>query len=269
MRSWNDLRSMSEIQTIGITNQKGGVAKSTNTINLAGALAYRGNRVLAADLDPQGYLTNKLNLRDAYKADPPSLFDAMKEPTEHDVNDLTVEHAEFDVLPGNIDMFRLGQDLIASGWRPRERLQMLFDDLEGYDFVLVDAPPSLGPINDNVLLACGDIIVPVEAEDTSILALDHLLTQIETLEKRYEVTVSERGVIISNVNYPLDNEQREMIRWFEDTFDDRCPVYEVRHRAAIKRAMNAGGSIFAPDAEECDMIEVYDRIAADLEESHE
>lgn len=78
--------------------------------------------VLAADLDPQGYLTNKLGLDEAYKDDPPSMFEAMKEPTEHDITNLTVEHDEFDVLPGNIDMFRLEQDLIASGWRPRERL---------------------------------------------------------------------------------------------------------------------------------------------------
>lgn len=260
---------MSGPDTIGITNQKGGVAKSTNTINIAGALAHHGHDVLSADLDPQGYLTNKLDLQEAYKEDPPSLFDAMKEPTDYNINELTVEHAEFDVLPGNIDMFRLEQDLIASGWRPRERLQMLFDNLDSYDYVLVDAPPSLGPINDNVLLACQDIIVPVEAADTSILALDHLLNQIETLEKRYEVSISERAVVVSNVNYPLDNEQREMIAWFEDTFSGRCPTYEIRHRAAIKRAMNNGGSIFAPNAEDCDMAPVYSAIAADLEADNE
>jgi chromosome partitioning protein len=110
---------------IGITNQKGGVAKSTNAINIAGALADNGYDVLAVDTDPQGYLTNKLGLADKYKADPPSLFDALKEPTEHQIADLVDNHPEFDVLSSNVDMFRLEQELIASGWRPRERLQML------------------------------------------------------------------------------------------------------------------------------------------------
>lgn len=251
---------------IAVSMQKGGVAKTTNTLNVAGALAHRGQRVLAVDADPQGYLTSKLGLQDEYQSEPPSLADALKEPTDYDVRDLIVEHAEFDVLPSNIDMFTLEQDLIASGWRPRERLQMLFEGaLDEYDFVLVDAPPSLGPINDNVLLACRQILIPVEADESSLLAIEHLLNQIETLEKRYEVSINELGVVVSNVNYPLDNEQKEMIQWFEDNFDGRCPVYEVRHRAAVKRSVSAGGSIFGENAEETDQTQSYEYIAADLE----
>lgn len=252
---------------IGVSNQKGGVAKSTNSVNIAGALAQRGNSVLAVDTDPQGYLTNKLGLDDAYREDPPSFADALKEPTEHRIDEFVIEHPEFDVLPSNIDMFTLEQDLIASGWRPRERLQMLLDEasLDLYDHVIIDAPPSLGPINDNVLLATRQIMIPVEADETSILALDHLLNQIETLEQRYEVRIVERGVIISNVNYPLDNSQKEMVQWFEDSFEGRCPLFEIRHRAAIKRSLNAGGSIFGADAEKTDMRDAYEQIAGELE----
>ena len=251
--------------TIGMTNQKGGVAKSTNTINVAGALAHRGHNVLAVDADPQGYLTNKLGLTEAYKAEPPTFFDALLEPQDYTVTQLVVEHPEFDVLPANVDMFTLVQKLIASGWRPRERLRMLFETVGDYDFVLVDAPPNLGPMNDNVLLATQNILIPVEAEDTSMLALDHLFTQIETLESRYDTAIQERGIIISNVDYPLDGEQRRMIEWFTDTFEGRCPVYEIRNRAAIKRSLRAGGSIFGEDAEETDMMAGYEQIAAGLE----
>lgn len=250
---------------VAIANQKGGVAKTTNVINVGGALAARGHEVLVGDLDPQGYLTNTLNLSEAYRADPPSLYEAMQEPQDYHISELIVEHPEFDVLPSNVDMFRLEQDLIAAGWKPRERLQMLLRDLEEYAFVVLDAPPSLGPINDNALLAAENLLIPVEAADTSKLALEHLLNQIETLERRYELTITERGVIISNVNYPLDNEQRRIIEWYEETFDGRCPLYEVRHRAAIKRSLQAGGSIYGADAEETDQQEVYDAIAADLE----
>jgi len=104
----------------------------------------------------------------------------------------------------------------------------------------------------------------MEAKETSVLALDHLLTQIETLEKRFEASINEEAVLISDVQYPLDNEQRDMIEWIQDTFDGRCPVYEIRNRAAIARAMKAGLSISAYK-EECDQEPVYRKVIQNLE----
>ncbi|WP_353635654.1 ParA family protein (plasmid) [Halobacterium sp. NMX12-1] len=251
-------------QRVGILQQKGGVGKTTNTINIAGALADRGLDVLAVDMDPQGYLTHRLGFEDAYTANEPTLYNALKEPTEHDVEDLTVQHVEFDLLPANIDMFRLEQDLIASGMRPRMRLDQLFDGADAWDVILVDAPPSLGPLNDNVALATQQLVVPVEADDSSQLALNHLLRQLDTLESRYDVHVDILGVVVSNVEYPLDNEQKNNIEWFQDRFEDHVPVWEVRNRAAIKRAIKNGESVFGENAEETDMREVYAAIAEEI-----
>lgn len=261
---------MTATTRIGFVQQKGGVAKTTDTLNVAGALNELGERVLVVDADPQGYLTNRLGLREAYQAESPTLFDAFEEPTSAPTRDLIIELDEFDVLPSNIDMFRLEQTLIASGMKPRTRLRDYFKRLTAdceYDYVLVDAPPSLGPINDNVLLATGNILIPCEADDTSILALEHLLNQIETLEEKYDTRIRELGILVSNVNYPLDNEQTAMLEWYEDTFGGRSPVYVIRHRAAIKRAMNNRGSIFAEGAEECDMTDVFLQIAEGIREA--
>jgi chromosome partitioning protein len=249
---------------IGTTNQKGGVSKTTNTINVAGALADRGERVLAVDMDPQGYLTHRLGFEDAYAADPPSLYDALQSPSEYTVADLVVQHPEFDLLPANIDMFRLEQDLIASGMRPRLRLDSLLETATEWDVILVDAPPSLGPLNDNVVLATEELLVPVEADESSQLALNHLLRQLDTLEDNYDVTIDICGLIVSNVAYPLDNEQQAAIDWFNDRFEGRTPVWIVRTRAAIKRAVKAQGSVFAPDAEQTDMADVFADIAAEV-----
>ena len=249
---------------IGIVQQKGGVAKTTDTINVSGALADRGVDVLAVDMDPQGYLTHRLGFKDAYAADPPSLYDALQEPNNYDIRDLVVEHEEYDLLPANIDMFRLEQDLIASGMRPRMRLNSLLDGIENWDVILIDAPPSLGPLNDNVVLATEQLLVPVEADESSQLALNHLLRQLDTLEENYNVAIDIFGVMVSNVTYPLDNEQQAAIEWFEERFGEHVPVWIIRNRAAIKRAMQDTHSVFAEEAEATDMADVFAEIATEV-----
>lgn len=251
-------------ETIGLVQQKGGVAKTTNSINVAGALADQGRDVLAVDMDPQGYLTHRLGFEDTYLSDPPSLYDALLSPRESSVADLVVEHAEFDVLPANIDMFALEQELLASGMRPRLRLDALFEDADSWDVIIVDALPSLGVLNDNVVLATGKLLVPVEADESSQLALNHLLRQLDTLENNYSVHVDIAGVIVSNVDYPLDKEQEAAIEWFEDRFGEHVPVWVIRSRVGIKRAVQDGGSVFAEDAEDVDMTDTYRDIGQEV-----
>ena len=258
---------MERMYRIAISNQKGGVGKTTNAINLAGALAHAGHDVLAADVDPQGWMTIRLGLQEAYEAEPPTLYDALSDPREHDIRDHIVEHQEFDVLAANVDMFALEQDLIASGWQPRQRLSILLEDLDedAYDYLVIDAPPSLGPINDSVILATERVLIPVRADRLSQLAIDHLLNQVETLEKRYQVAVDIAGVFVGDVDYPLDNSQEEAIAWFRETFSG-CPVEIVRSRVAIERSLDRGVSIFGDGAEETDMTEPFANMAALLEE---
>ncbi|NHN65110.1 ParA family protein [Haloarcula sp. JP-Z28] len=244
---------------LAVSNQKGGVGKSTVALNIAGALGERGQNVLLVDLDPQGYLTSGVGLDDEYTAPSPNLNDALKAPGEHAVGDLVVAHEEFDVLPANIDMFSLEQELV-SGMRGRERLSMLLEDVTGYDFLVVDCPPSLGLLTDNALLACENVLIPAEAEDTSIRAVELLFKQIDSLEDNFGASIQEEALVVSNVDYPLDGEQQGMLEWFEGTFSDRIPVFEIRSRAVIKRAFNAGHSIFGHD-EECDQADELLRIA--------
>jgi chromosome partitioning protein len=244
---------------LAISNQKGGVGKSTVALNIAGALGGRGQNVLLVDLDPQGYLTSGVGLDDEYTAPSPNLNDALKTPSEHAVGDLVVAHDEFDVLSANIDMFSLEQELV-SGMRGRERLSMLLEDVTGYDFLVVDCPPSLGLLTDNALLACENVLIPAEAEDTSIRAVELLFKQIDSLEDNFGASIQEETLVVSNVDYPLDGEQKGMLEWFDDTFRERIPVFEIRNRAVVKRAFNAGHSIFDHD-EECDQADELLRIA--------
>jgi chromosome partitioning protein len=249
---------------IAISNQKGGVGKTTVSINLAGALAERGHEVLVMDLDPQGHATEGLGLADEYEADAPHFGTVLSDLDKINEIGATIhEHQEVDVVPSNIDMFMIETDLTGA-MRSRERLSLVFEELDGrYDFILVDAPPSLGHLTDNALLACGNVLIPALAEGTSIRALEILFDQITTLEKGYDAEIDMLGLVANRVEQ--DGEAEEMMEWFDSAVGDRMPVWEVRKRVAIKRAWNNGVSVFSHE-EECDMENVFLEIAASVED---
>jgi chromosome partitioning protein len=250
---------MSEPFTFCLSNQKGGVGKTTIAINVAGALAQRGHEVLFVDLDPQGHGTEGLGFEEAYDAAPPSLYDVLLDlESEHTIEDVIRTHEEFDLVPSNVDMFNAEPEL-TTAMRGRERLSMALEDLEGdYDFLVVDCPPSLGNLTDNALLACRNVLIPALAEGTSIRALEILFDQVETIERGYDIDVEDLGLVANRVE--TDGEAEEMMDWFEDTFAGRIPVWEVRKRVALKRAWSNGVSIFEHD-ESCDMEDVFLDIA--------
>ncbi|WP_327054186.1 ParA family protein [Halomicrococcus gelatinilyticus] len=253
---------MTDAARMAISNQKGGVGKTTVAINVAGALNRRGHDVLFVDLDPQGNATEGLGLEAEYEAEPPTLFDAL---TDHeardDVDSLVVEHAEMDVLPSNIDMTSVEPELTMA-MRGRERLGQVLDEIDAdYDVVLVDCPPYLGNLTDNALLAAGNVLIPALAESTSKRALEILFDQIEVLEAEFDTHIRDLGVVANRVE--TTNEAEQMLSWFEEAFTD-VPVWEVRKRVALQRAFSAGSSIFEYEAD-CDMESVFDDVAAQLE----
>lgn len=247
-----------------VAQQKGGVGKTTVAINVAGALADRGNDVLLVDLDPQGHASEGLGLAEAYEAEAPHLGTALVDLEASDaINEVVYEHEEFDVVPSNIDMFTLETDLTGA-MRSRERLSLAFDALDhDYEYIIVDCPPSLGHLTDNALLATRNVLIPALAEGTSVRALEILYDQIDTLSGGYDVEVTDVGLVANRVEQ--DGEAEDMMEWFDDTFGDHIPVWEVRKRVALKRAWNEGVSIFG-HTEDCDMEDVFLDIAAHLEE---
>lgn len=247
---------------LAVSNQKGGVGKTTIAINVAGALADRGHDVLFVDADAQGHATEGLGLQDEYESEPPHFGTVLVDLDEQQsINDLVIQHPEFDVIPANIDMFTLESDL-TGGMRGRERLSMAFDELtHDYEYIIVDCPPSLGYLTDNALLACRNVLIPALAEGTSVRALEILYDQIDSLEQGYELTINDVGLVANRVEQ--DGEAEEMMDWFHDTFS-HIPIWEVRKRVALKRAWNHGFSIFEHD-EDCDMESVFSDVAIHLE----
>jgi chromosome partitioning protein len=230
---------------VAVCNQKGGVGKTTLTINLGAALADQGQRVLLVDLDPQGHLTEGVGLQEAYLSDGPSLYDCLVGTNKGvKVTALIQKHAvePFHVIPATYQLMLAEQALFMA--RNREhKLKALLGQLDGrFDWVLLDCPPALGNLTDNALNAARQVIVPIQAEATSVRALELLFDQIESVERGLNIHVRILAVV---PNLVQDSAMSKRI--LADLRQQMPTVtpFELRKRVLVQAAWSSGCSVFA------------------------
>lgn len=181
------------MKIISIANQKGGCGKTTTAINLASALAANGQKVLLIDLDPQAHATLGLNIDDAN-----SLYNVISKltPRKLRIKDIiTRADKTFDVVPSNVLVGTLEQELAEEIGRELKLLDVL-NDIKGiYDYVLIDCPPSLGFLTVNSIRASNEVIIPVETSRFSMQGVDHLHDIIFLIRDRLNHPVTSRVLI--------------------------------------------------------------------------
>jgi chromosome partitioning protein len=215
-------------KVIAFANQKGGVAKTTTTLNLGVALKEMGHRVLLIDLDPQGNLTMSQGMNpDAIER---SMFDVLVHRVP--ISDI-IHTVEVDIAVASIDL--AGAELALSALIGRERAleKALVEVRDRYDFVLIDTPPSLGLLTINAFVAAESVIVPVQCEYLSLRGLVQLENTLAMVRENLNPKVHVEGIVPTMYDRRTLH-AREAIEILEEHFGDL--VYDTRIRKTVRYA---------------------------------
>ena len=201
---------------ISVANQKGGVGKTTTTVNLATILAKRGKKVLLIDADPQGNATSGLGLDKDLE---PSTYDIL-------VNDTELEDAmqktiikNLKVCPANMDLAGAEVELVSMMSR-EQRLKEKVDIIkEKFDYILIDCPPSLGLVTLNAFTASDSVLIPVQCEYFALEGLGQLLNTINLVKKHLNKDIRIEGALLTmyDMRTNLSNQVvKEVKKYFEN-----------------------------------------------------
>ncbi|MBY0400339.1 AAA family ATPase [Myxococcota bacterium] len=238
------------MRVIAIVNQQGGCGKTTTTVNLAGALAEEGHRVLVVDMDPQAHATLALGLEpDDLEA---NLYEVLVEPTGAGrLDSIIVDVSEsIDIAPSSIVLSALEQKLASERHDARtERLSAAIEALPPlYDFVLIDCPPNVGLLTFNALRAAGEVIIPLETSFFAIDGVQKLLETISLLSERIGHKLHVR--VLPTLYDGRTRYARNTLGEIRELFKELCFDSVIRLNVKLREAAKQGVPIsrYAPTA---------------------
>jgi chromosome partitioning protein len=223
--------------TVAIINQKGGTGKTTTTLNLGSALARAGKRVLLIDLDPQGNLSYSLGITQLEK----SLADVFL--GEARLSEILVRREKMDIAPSDVKLADVELTLVSVENRERT-LTNLVRDVKGYDYVLIDCPPSLSILTINALCASSYTIIPMQMEVLSLQGLDMIIQTIGRVKKAYAVPIKILGLLPVMV----DNRRKlsgEIRSHISENYDIRLFDTSIRTSVKASEAPSFGKSLIS------------------------
>ena len=243
---------MNHCKTIAIVNQKGGVGKTTSTVNLGVGLAQAGNRVLLVDDDPQHSLTISLGIRNADDDLDTTLATAM----QAEIRDESVPWEEgiihsgegVDLLPANIELSGVEMTLFNAMSREQVLKSVLSRVKENYDYILIDCMPSLGLMSVNALVAADSVIIPSAPDFLSTKGLNLLIRTISRVRRQINPKLKIEGILLTMTD-SRTNYGKQISALIRQAYGKHLKVFEQTIPRSVRAAeiSAAGKSIFAYD----------------------
>lgn len=228
------------LKRVAIFNQKGGVGKTTVTVNLAVGLARRKKRVLLVDLDPQGNTTSGFGQRPSEKG---SIYEVFRGEAQMEEILLPIEK--------NLDLIPSSRDLAAFSMEKEEKspgllIEKLEPILENYDYILIDCPPSLGLLSLNALVAAHSVLIPIQCEYYALEGLSQLMETVEMMQRGLNPGLFLEGVLLNMVD-KRNNLTKDVAMEVRRFFKDKVYQSEIPRNVRLAEAPSYGMSIYDYD----------------------
>lgn len=235
-------------RVIAIANQKGGVSKTTTTVNLGIGLARQGKKVLVIDADPQSSLTESLGFHQADQLEVTlsSIMEKIMVDKEVGETEGILHHAEgIDLLPCNIELSGMEASIINAMSRELIMKRYIDQMREYYDYILIDCMPSLGMLTINAFAASDSVLIPVQAAYLPVRGLEQLIMTISRVRKHINPKIRFEGILISMVNSRTVY-AREITRLVRENYGEALRIFDTMIPFSVRAAETsaAGVSIY-------------------------
>jgi len=250
-------------KVIAIANQKGGVGKTTTTVNLAACLSKAGKKVLLVDIDPQGNSTSGLGI-DKRRVEK-TVYDCLINEEKMENVSIETEYENLFVCPSNIDLSGAEIELISVMGRENRLKESISEVRDEYDFILIDTPPSLGLITINTLTAADSIIIPIQCEFYALEGVSQLVETVKRIKKALNPTLYIQGIVMTMYD-ARTNLAMQVVDEVKRFFPEKVYRTIIPRNVRVSEAPGFGKPVIYYD-EASKGAEAYTELAAELIES--